>query len=72
MVQLINLSKLCRHLGMLVFAANVIQYLACIRAIPNMTVIRPADGNEVSGAYAFAASNAHGPTVLALSRQVCM
>ena len=49
-----------------------IETLISLRAIPNMTVIRPADGNEVAGAYKLALENKHGPTVLALSRQGCV
>ena len=48
-----------------------IETLASLRAIPNLAVIRPADGNECSGAYKVAVerSKAHNPTLLALSRQ---
>jgi transketolase len=48
-----------------------IETLASLRAIPNLTVIRPADGNECSGAYkvAIEKSNQNAPTLLALSRQ---
>jgi transketolase len=48
-----------------------IETLASLRAIPNLTVIRPADGTECSGAYKVAVehSKAHNPTLLALSRQ---
>jgi len=49
-----------------------IETLASLRSMPNMTVIRPADGNETAGAYKMALENAHGPTVLALSRQGCV
>ncbi len=45
-----------------------IEHLAALRAIPNMTVIRPADANEVSVAWKIALTNS-GPTVLALARQ---
>lgn len=45
-----------------------IEQLAALRAIPNMTVIRPADANETSMAWAAALTNG-GPTVLALTRQ---
>lgn len=48
-----------------------IETLASLRSMPNMTVIRPADGNETAGAYKMALENTHGPTVLALSRQGC-
>jgi transketolase len=48
-----------------------VETLASLRAIPNLTVMRPADGNETSGAYKVAIENAakHAPTLLALSRQ---
>jgi transketolase len=37
--------------------------------MPNLLTIRPADGNEVSGAYLIALENKTRPSVLALSRQ---
>ncbi|ORX99058.1 transketolase [Basidiobolus meristosporus CBS 931.73] len=46
-----------------------IETLASLRATPNTLVFRPADGNEVSGAYLAAIQNKHRPSVLALSRQ---
>jgi transketolase len=46
-----------------------VEMLEMLRAMPNMFVFRPADGNEVSGAYASAFSNSHAPSVIALSRQ---
>ncbi len=48
-----------------------VETIASLRAIPNLTVLRPADGNETSGAYKVAIENAnqHRPTLLALSRQ---
>lgn len=46
-----------------------IEHLAALRAIPNMTVIRPADGVETGEAWKSALTNASGPTVLALTRQ---
>ncbi len=46
-----------------------VEHIASLRAIPNLTVIRPADGNETSGAYKVAIENRHAPTLLALSRQ---
>ncbi|MCS5691568.1 transketolase [Cyanobium sp. FGCU-6] len=46
-----------------------IETLANLRAIPNLLVIRPGDGNETSGAYQVAVANRKRPTVLALSRQ---
>jgi transketolase len=46
-----------------------IETIASLRAIPNLLVMRPADGNETSGAYKVAVANRKRPTLLALSRQ---
>jgi transketolase len=46
-----------------------IEQLTGLRSIPNITVIRPCDVNEVSEAWKFAISNKCGPTCLVLSRQ---
>ncbi len=46
-----------------------VEHLAALRAIPNLVVIRPADGNEVSGAWRVAIQRNEGPTALILSRQ---
>ncbi|MBN1958842.1 MAG: transketolase [Desulfuromonadales bacterium] len=46
-----------------------VEHLASLRAMPNLTVIRPADANETSEAWKAAISNRRGPTVLVLSRQ---
>ena len=46
-----------------------IEQLASLRAIPNLTVIRPGDANEVAEAYRSALLSAKGPTALVLSRQ---
>jgi transketolase len=46
-----------------------INALMMIRTEPNILLIRPADGNEVSGAYAVAIESRHRPSVLCLSRQ---
>lgn len=46
-----------------------VETIASLRAIPNLLVIRPADGTETSGAYKVAIANRHRPTLLALSRQ---
>ncbi|KAJ1553505.1 Transketolase, partial [Nowakowskiella sp. JEL0078] len=48
-----------------------IETLAELRAIPNLHVFRPADGNETSGAYYSALTQRHTPTVMAYSRQNC-
>ena len=46
-----------------------VETMASLRAMPNMVVIRPGDGNETSGAYKVAIRNRNRPTALALSRQ---
>eukprot|EP01103_Thecamoeba_quadrilineata_P005570 TRINITY_DN15348_c0_g1_i1.p1 TRINITY_DN15348_c0_g1~~TRINITY_DN15348_c0_g1_i1.p1 ORF type:complete len:672 (-),score=120.14 TRINITY_DN15348_c0_g1_i1:69-2063(-) len=45
-----------------------VEKLAACRALPFLLTFRPADGNEVSGAYAAALEHAQ-PSVIALSRQ---
>jgi len=46
-----------------------IEHLAALRAIPNLTIIRPADANETAGAWRVALERRAGPTGLALTRQ---
>jgi len=46
-----------------------VETIAALRAIPNLTVIRPANGDEVSGAYKVAIANRKAPTLIAFSRQ---
>lgn len=46
-----------------------VEQLAALRAIPHLSVIRPADANEVSAAWKVALQNSSGPTALLLSRQ---
>ncbi|MDF0601682.1 transketolase [Psychromarinibacter sp. C21-152] len=46
-----------------------VETLASLRAMPNMTVIRPADAVETAEAWQIAATAARTPTVLCLSRQ---
>ncbi|HKP28077.1 MAG TPA: transketolase [Gemmatimonadales bacterium] len=46
-----------------------IEHLALLRAIPNMTVIRPGDANETREAWRVALSHTTGPTALILTRQ---
>ena len=46
-----------------------IAQLAALRAIPGMTVLRPADACETVEAWRIAIENRHGPTALALTRQ---
>ncbi|ERN40928.1 transketolase [Rubidibacter lacunae KORDI 51-2] len=46
-----------------------VEHVASLRVIPQLTVMRPADGNETSAAYKVAVENRKVPTLLALSRQ---
>ena len=46
-----------------------VETLASLRAIPNMTVLRPADAIETAEAWEIAVTSEKTPTVLALSRQ---
>jgi len=46
-----------------------VEQLAALRAIPNLVVIRPADGNETAAAWRVALERRDGPTGLALTRQ---
>jgi len=46
-----------------------VSQLLSLRSIPRLTVIRPADGNEVAQAWRLALENGRGPTALALTRQ---
>lgn len=46
-----------------------IEQLAGLRAVPNLTLIRPADANETAVAWRVAIEHRHGPTALALTRQ---
>ncbi|MCT3287366.1 transketolase [Lactiplantibacillus pentosus] len=46
-----------------------IEQLASLRCMPNVQVIRPADGNETSAAWEQALRTTDKPTVLVLSRQ---
>ncbi len=46
-----------------------VEQLAALRAMPNMTVIRPADANETVQAWRLAIENRTGPTALVLTRQ---
>jgi len=46
-----------------------IEHLASLRAMPNLTVIRPADANETVEAWKAALLNRRGPTALVLTRQ---
>jgi transketolase len=46
-----------------------IEQLASLRAMPNLTVIRPCDANETAEAWRAAISRRSGPVALALTRQ---
>jgi transketolase len=46
-----------------------IEQLAALRAIPNLTVIRPCDANETAQAWRAALQHQNGPVALALTRQ---
>ncbi|MEW5914766.1 MAG: transketolase [Gemmatimonadota bacterium] len=46
-----------------------IEQLSSLRAIPNLTVLRPADAAEVVEAWRIALSHRSGPVALALTRQ---
>jgi transketolase len=45
-----------------------VEQLVGLRAVPGLTVIRPADANETAEAWAFAVQH-DGPTLMALTRQ---
>jgi len=49
-----------------------IEQLAALRAIPNMTVIRPSDATEVVEAWRAAITHRNGPVALVLTRQKVM
>ncbi|ARA92764.1 transketolase [Rhodothermaceae bacterium RA] len=46
-----------------------VEHLMALRAIPNLTVIRPADANETVEAWRVALKHTGGPVALALTRQ---
>jgi transketolase len=46
-----------------------VETIASLRAIPNLLVFRPADGNETSGAYKIAIESRKRPSLHALTRQ---
>jgi transketolase len=46
-----------------------VEHAAALRAIPGLTVIRPADANETASAWGFALTHRAGPVALLLSRQ---
>jgi transketolase len=46
-----------------------VETIASLRAIPNLLVFRPADGNETSGAYKVAVERRKQSSVMAMTRQ---
>ena len=46
-----------------------IEHIAALRAIPNMSVMRPGDANETAASWACAIDVCEGPTALILTRQ---
>ncbi|HEY4098680.1 MAG TPA: transketolase, partial [Baekduia sp.] len=46
-----------------------VEHLAALRAIPGLTVFRPADANETAEAWRVIIEDLEGPAVMALSRQ---
>ncbi len=46
-----------------------VEQLAGLRAVPNFNVIRPADGNEVKGAWKIALTSKKTPTAVVFTRQ---
>ena len=46
-----------------------IEHLDALRAIPGVTLFRPADGVETAAAWAWAIAKARGPVIFVLSRQ---
>ena len=46
-----------------------IEHVAALRAMPNLTVIRPGDANEAVAAWICAVESSDGPTALMLTRQ---
>ena len=46
-----------------------VEHLMALRAMPNLTVFRPADGNETVVGWKLALERTHAPTGLVLSRQ---
>ena len=46
-----------------------VEHLMSLRVVPNLVVIRPADGNETRAAWEAALARTDGPTALVLTRQ---
>lgn len=77
----VRMAALCHYPTIFVFTHDSIglgedgpthqpvEHFAALRAIPNLTFIRPADASETAFAWQLALENKGGPTALALSRQ---
>jgi transketolase len=77
----IRLSALSKHRSIWVFTHDSIgvgedgpthqpvEQIASLRAIPDLTVIRPGDANEVVEAWKVAIANTDRPTLMAFTRQ---
>ncbi|WP_010093267.1 transketolase [Ornithinibacillus scapharcae] len=46
-----------------------VEHLSSFRSVPNLSVIRPADGNETQAAWRIAVESTDQPTMLVLTRQ---
>jgi transketolase len=46
-----------------------VEHLTALRAIPDLHIVRPADGEETAVAWAHALGRRHGPTGIVLTRQ---
>jgi transketolase len=46
-----------------------VEHLMALRAMPDLSIFRPADGNETAVAWKFAMQRTHGPTGIVTSRQ---
>ncbi len=46
-----------------------VEHLMTLRALPGLTLIRPADANETTAAWSFALNNLAGPVAMALTQQ---
>ena len=57
------------QLGKMDQLMNQLNKLAALRAMPNLSVIRPADGNETAAAWKLAIESTNKPTALILTRQ---
>ena len=46
-----------------------VEHLASLRAMPNLSVVRPADANETAAAWRMAMERTTGPTAIVMTRQ---